>query len=521
MKKITLLRTLLLGVVLTLSTAWVSAQQTVTYTYTAAAGDINGNATVFTLNGVDWNVNIEWANEGQTYFGYDSQNGRGLQLGSSKKPAKVVTLSTTGFVGEISKVVVHTAGTKATLDVTVGTTAFTTPSNVVSSKDSAMVYDGKAAGELKLVWNIPQKAMYIKSIEVTYEAPVDFVEKPAFSVADGTESYKAFDVELTTATQDAKIYYTTDGSTPDATKTEYTQAITVDKDVTIMAIAIKDGNVSEVESASYVVYTPVEHKDIAAFIAAKDKSRVSKIAGEVVITFIKDHDCFVQDASGAMQIRKGYNDEFDAKMVAGAKLTGVFGKYDEFNSNAQMAYEATTVPAIAEGNPVEPAVVTIDALTVPADLSKYVILKGVTLKGNVEFNSKEATNVTVEAGGMTIDVRNNFKIEVPAGKFVQGDVVDVIGIVSAYKGKVQLYFISMQKEETEAATQKVEINANVYSANGQLIVEAEEGAQIEVYSMLGQRVAALNATSTVSVIDVERGVVIVRVNGVATKVVVK
>ncbi|MBI3577561.1 fibronectin type III domain-containing protein, partial [Candidatus Gottesmanbacteria bacterium] len=48
------------------------------------------------------------------------------------------------------------------------------------------------------------------------------------------------------------VYYTTDGTTPDKTKTLYTGAITVDKDMTIKAIAYDNaGNASGVLSATY------------------------------------------------------------------------------------------------------------------------------------------------------------------------------------------------------------------------------------------------------------------------------
>jgi hypothetical protein len=61
------------------------------------------------------------------------------------------------------------------------------------------------------------------------------------------------DVELSTSTTGATIYYTVDGSTPTAASTEYTEAITVDSAQVIKAIAIKaDWDDSEVASFYYV-----------------------------------------------------------------------------------------------------------------------------------------------------------------------------------------------------------------------------------------------------------------------------
>ncbi len=69
---------------------------------------------------------------------------------------------------------------------------------------------------------------------------------PAGSVSDGTN------VSLS-ATAGATIYYTTDGSTPSSSSTEYSSAITINSDVTIKAIAIKDGKVSSVGTADYTI----------------------------------------------------------------------------------------------------------------------------------------------------------------------------------------------------------------------------------------------------------------------------
>ena len=82
------------------------------------------------------------------------------------------------------------------------------------------------------------------------------VATPAFSVASGAVD-GGTEVEITCATEDAKIYYTTDGTEPTASSTEYTEAISVMEAVTLKAIAIKDGmNDSAVASVSYTIYTP-------------------------------------------------------------------------------------------------------------------------------------------------------------------------------------------------------------------------------------------------------------------------
>ena len=72
---------------------------------------------------------------------------------------------------------------------------------------------------------------------------------PAADTYVGTQS-----VTISSATDGASIYYTTDGSTPDANSTLYSGAISVSSTQTIKAIAIKSGYTnSEVATAAYTI----------------------------------------------------------------------------------------------------------------------------------------------------------------------------------------------------------------------------------------------------------------------------
>lgn len=77
------------------------------------------------------------------------------------------------------------------------------------------------------------------------------VSSPTFSPAGGTYT-SAQTVFLSSAVTGATIYYTTDGSTPTMYSAVYTGAITVSASkTTLKAIAVKDGVVSSVGSATY------------------------------------------------------------------------------------------------------------------------------------------------------------------------------------------------------------------------------------------------------------------------------
>ena len=79
------------------------------------------------------------------------------------------------------------------------------------------------------------------------------VATPAFSVASG-EIDSGTEVTITCGTEGAKIYYTTDGTEPTASGTEYANAISITEAVTLKAIAVKSGmNDSAVASVSYTI----------------------------------------------------------------------------------------------------------------------------------------------------------------------------------------------------------------------------------------------------------------------------
>ena len=115
------------------------------------------------------------------------------------------------------------------------------------------------------------------------------VASPAFSLASGAVN-GGTEVTITCATEGAKIYYTTDGSNPTASSTEYTAAISVTAAVTLKAIAVKDGmNNSAVASASYTIKPDYSKCAVGDFILkdgtilSKDKTPESGTVAAVIV----------------------------------------------------------------------------------------------------------------------------------------------------------------------------------------------------------------------------------------------
>ena len=78
------------------------------------------------------------------------------------------------------------------------------------------------------------------------------VETPTFSVATGTYNINQ-SVTITCTTNGATIYYTTDGTTPTSSSTQYTEVVSITQTTTLKAIAIKGDDSSNVASATYTL----------------------------------------------------------------------------------------------------------------------------------------------------------------------------------------------------------------------------------------------------------------------------
>lgn len=128
--------------------------------------------------------------------------------------------------------------------------------NVAFANDDALLIGDEVVIKGGLTTYQSTKEIAANNYIVSLNRNTSKVATPTFTPAAGTYS-EVQNVEITTATDDATIYYTTDGTDPDATSTtstEYTAAIPVAQTMTIKAIAVKEGMTdSEIATAEYII----------------------------------------------------------------------------------------------------------------------------------------------------------------------------------------------------------------------------------------------------------------------------
>lgn len=156
---------LLMMSVLAIGASWAQV-----YTHNFSSGDLSDDGNPAVLSDVSWNETYEW--NGSAFFTFDKNaTARGLQVGSSKKSCKGFSLSTTGITGTITSVKVNASGASkvnATLEVLVGGTSWGI--NPLTSAATDYSFTGNGSGEVTIKYSQPStlKALYIKSIEITY-----------------------------------------------------------------------------------------------------------------------------------------------------------------------------------------------------------------------------------------------------------------------------------------------------------------------------------------------------------------
>ena len=136
-----------------------------------------------------------------------------------------------------------------------GATIYYTIDGTEPTKESALYKESIILSEPTSIKAIADKTGMTES-QVATGTYNFYLPAPTFSVVSGTYN-TVQNVEINCTAEGAKIYYTTDGTEPTSSSTEYTTAVTIDKTKTIKAIAVKEGwENSSIVEAEYTLKVP-------------------------------------------------------------------------------------------------------------------------------------------------------------------------------------------------------------------------------------------------------------------------
>ena len=267
-KKFTMLIAALALLAMTFQPLRMLGQTRDSYSYTFTSKVFDANNQTKTLDNVDWT----FAGTGGDYFGYDGTKGH--QFGSGSKPYSAFTLSTDGISGTITEIKVNTSGASniaGTLNVTVGGNAF--GNEYTLTKDATEVtFTGSGSGEIAFNYaQTSSKAIYIKSISVTYSGG-----------GSSTPSISANNVDIAYDATSGSIPYTISNPTPSISLTATTSANWV-SNINVTSSAVTFNTTQNTSgSARTATFT-------LAYTGATNKTvTVTQAAAPVIYTTIPD-----------------------------------------------------------------------------------------------------------------------------------------------------------------------------------------------------------------------------------------
>lgn len=367
-----------------------------------------------------------------------------------------------------------------------------------------------------------QTLKFYKYVEPTSggEGEEPTIDAPTFSLAEDTYTEAQ---EVTLSAEEGTIYYTLDGTTPDAESIEYTAPIVLDEcgTTTIKAIAISGENTSSVASATYTIKLPLNNDQDNPYTEADaievydggcyDNQDVYVMGVVKTAQFYNSNTYtitleggfkfyYFYEAAGEVTFTENY-------IVAGDTLVAC-GKLVKHNETYELGagcylveYKPYSLPKEDISNTketaytVEEAIALIDDIT--SDLTKQVYVKGTV--------SEIVTEYDAEYGNITYNISSDGSTSSPqfqlyrgksydGEKFTSaddikvGDKVVVYGEMkkhnSTYEMNAGNQLVALEREDTTTALDNVEATVTPVKAivNGQLII-IKNGVQ---YNAQGQ-----------------------------------
>lgn len=307
---------------------------------------------------------------------------------------------------------------------------FAESSTTTFTRPTATDWTGKY---YKIIYNVTVSGtsnkfvQFIKAEFYKENSGTQTVATPTFSPAAGTY-YEAQNVTISCTTADATIYYTLDGNAPTTSSTVYSSPIAISETTTVKAMAAKAGMTnSNVATATYTI----EDAPTVITIAAAKALAINEYASvQGIVTFIDGRNVYVQDETAGIDLY--LNSGTVPSTLALGDLVQAYGKRATFNGLIELSgingSEASQFSIISTGNELPLAEKTIAEILTDA--------AGTNTLQSTRVKVVEATLGAINTGGNTplTQGENSINIyKVPTlDDIVEGDVVDVIGVVGFY-----------------------------------------------------------------------------------------
>lgn len=329
---------------------------------------------------------------------------------------------------------------------------------------------------------------------------------PTFNPPAGVYA-QPISVTISSTTPGATIRYTTDGSNPTETSTQYTSPISLDTNTTLKAIAFASGfDPSYVATASYIFPQVVQNMTQLRNQTVGDGT-VYMVAGEVILTFKQNfrNQKFVQDNEAGVLI-----DDTAGMITTNYNLldgiTGLTGTIAFYNNMLQLTPVADPGPATSTNNTIVPPTVTIAQIN--ANVASYQArLVRIANAHFVESGTFETGhNYTLEDDTGTIVFRTTFYDAdyigepIPVGNFNVRVLVNQFNQTPQVTARALSDWSGVPNEDNVATPTRLLGNyPNPFNPSTTISFTTAKAApvQITIYNLKGQAVRTWNLETEV------------------------
>ena len=307
---------------------------------------------------------------------------------------------------------------------------------------------------------------------------------PTFSLTEGKYT-EAKSVEITAT--EGTVYYTTDGTTPTASSTQYTGAIALNDcgEYTIKAIAISADSQSDVVSATYTIKLPLTNSQAAPYteveaIAVYDGGCYDNqdvyVKGTVkTATFNSTYGNYTITLTNGFQFYRflqAAETKFTEDIIVPGDVLVAYGKLSKYNTTYQLAegcYLVERIPYEGEKTDIsntEATAYTVDKVfeliaDVKSDLTKEVYVKGLvavaptsnpTADGQMTYKISDNGENTGNVLTVYLGLNLNGEKFTSKNDVQQGDYVVVKGKLLDYNSTYELNKGNQLVQHVKAAT---------------------------------------------------------------------
>ena len=418
---------------------------------------------------VDWEFeNIGTSNTAISAHGGNKYGANINASGNAVTTASIKTKEAVALPGTITCYVSKTSSNTTTSTWKVQVSSDGSTWTEVSSQDATSMSKGswvEFTANLSTYSNVYVRIYYsgsnairaIDDISITMRDPL-VVAAPTIS---GTTPFLGSTEVTITAEEGATIYYTTDGSNPTTSSTQYNAPFTISATTTVKAIAVKDSKTSEVASKEFEKTTSYT---IDELYALEDGTYYVQFENAKV-TYVNGAYAYIEDANGALLYYKSGNG-----LTAGQVFNGYASVAWKVYSGQPEATSITGLEATT-GEAPAPTTMTLAALVanLTSNMSKYVKLESV-----VAATTTDGFKLTQGESEIAFYGRNSAAVE-------DGKSYDIIGFLSKHNDVYQFMVqtpdhitelgvpeksttptITVTGDETKTVTITAETGATIY-----------------------------------------------------------